>query len=117
MPLFTGVLRRISMKMSSRRAALKRGSVTQQRPQHIDPPTRQGDQSLGMPLGLSPLKIVEDPGVRGTAQAGKRRLVEDPLEDLVATTHPTVASYPLARVASSRDKTCVGSEPVGTLES
>ena len=38
--LFTESRRRISMKMSSRRAALKHGSVTQHRPQYVHPPTR-----------------------------------------------------------------------------
>src|SRR5215212_5051981 len=37
---FRTVSRRISMKMSSRRAALKRGSVTQHRPEDVDPPPR-----------------------------------------------------------------------------
>ena len=32
-----------------------------------------------LPLALSPLAIVEGPGLWGTAQAGKGRLVEDPL--------------------------------------
>jgi hypothetical protein len=104
------------MKMSSRRAALKGGSVTQHRPQHVDPPTRQSDESLGVPLALSPLAIVESPGLRGTAQAGKGRLVEDSLEDLVTTTHPFVVTHPLARVTGCRDQTRVSSEPVGTLE-
>jgi hypothetical protein len=105
------------MKMSSRRAALKGGSVTQHRPQHVDPPTRQSDESLGVPLALSPLAIVESPGLRGTAQAGKGRLVEDSLEDLLTTTHPFVVTHPLARVTGPRDQTRVaGSEPVGTLE-
>jgi hypothetical protein len=67
------------MKMSSCRAALKRSSVTQHRPYDVDPPTRQGDESLSVPLALGPLAIVEGPGLRTTSQAGKRRLVEDPL--------------------------------------
>jgi hypothetical protein len=46
--LFTGVRRRISMKMSSRRAGLEGGSVTQHRPQYVDPPTRQSDESLSI---------------------------------------------------------------------
>src|SRR5919112_3486683 len=79
MPLFTGVRGRISMKMSSRRALLELGSVTQHRPHNVDPPTRQGDEGLRVPLALRPLAIVESPGLRGTAQAGKGRLVEDPL--------------------------------------
>src|SRR5215212_3902249 len=37
--------RRISMKMSSCRAVLKRGSVTQHRPHNVHPPTRQGDEA------------------------------------------------------------------------
>jgi hypothetical protein len=67
-------------------------------------------------LALSPLALVEDPRLRGTAQAGKGRLVEDPLEALVATTHPFVVTHPLARVTGRRDKTCLSSEPVSTLE-
>src|SRR5215207_5242649 len=71
-PLFTGVRGRISMKMSSRRASFVGGSVTQHRPHNIDPPTRQGDESLGVPLTLGPLAIVEGPGFWRTTQAGKR---------------------------------------------
>jgi hypothetical protein len=52
------------MKMSSRRAALEGGSVTQHRPQHIDPPTRQGDQGLGVPLAFGSLAVVEGPRLR-----------------------------------------------------
>jgi hypothetical protein len=67
------------MKMSSGRAALELGLVTQHRPQHVDPPTRQSDQSLGVPLAFGPLAIVESPGLRSASQAGKRRLlVENP---------------------------------------
>jgi hypothetical protein len=107
---------RISMKMSSRRAVLKRGSVAQHRPHHIDPPTRQGDESLSVPLALGPLAIVESPRLRGTAQAGKGRLVEDPLEDFVATTHPFVVTHPFAGVTGRRNETRLSSEPVGALE-
>ena len=67
------------MKMSSRRALLELGSVTQHRPDNVDPPTRQGDDGLRVPLALGPLAIVEGPRVRTTTQAGKGRLVEDPL--------------------------------------
>jgi hypothetical protein len=114
--LFTLLPRRISIKMSSRRAALKRGSVAQHRPQNVDPPTRQRDESLSVSLALSPLAIVEDPRFRGTAQAGKGRLVEDPLEGLVAPTHPFVVTYPFAGVTGRRDKTCIGGEPLSTRE-
>jgi hypothetical protein len=64
---FQTVSRRISMKMSSRRAGLEGGSVTQHRPQYVDPPTRQSDESLSMPLAFGSLAVVEDPGLRGTA--------------------------------------------------
>src|SRR5215204_6805351 len=104
------------MKMSSRGAALKRASVTQHCPQYIDPPLRQSDESLSVPLALSPLAIVEGPGLRGAAQAGKGQLVEDPLEDLVATTHPFVVTHPFAGVPSRRDKSGVSSKLVDTLE-
>src|SRR5215212_6767534 len=59
--------RRISMKMSSCRAVLERGSVTQHRPQHVDPPPRQSYESLSMLLAFGPLAIVEDPGLRRAA--------------------------------------------------
>jgi hypothetical protein len=52
------------MKMSSRRAGLERGSVAQHRPHDVDPPRRQRDQRLGVPLALSPLTIVEGPRLR-----------------------------------------------------
>jgi hypothetical protein len=50
------------------------------------------------------------------AQAGKCRLVEDPLEDLVAPAHPTVVADPLSGVVSGRHEACVGGELVGALE-
>jgi hypothetical protein len=37
-------------------------------------------------------------GLRWTAQAGKRQLVEDPLEGLVSSPHPAVVTHPLAGV-------------------
>ena len=49
-------LERITMKMSRCRAALKRGFVTQHRPKYIDPPTRQGNQGLGVPLAFGSLR-------------------------------------------------------------
>src|SRR3712207_8201767 len=63
-PLFTKVPRRISMKMSSRRAALKRGSIKQHRPHNIDSPTRQRDESLSVPLAFGPLAPVDGSGRR-----------------------------------------------------
>ncbi len=38
------------MKMSSRRAGLKHGSVAQHRPQNVDPPAGERDWGSGMPL-------------------------------------------------------------------
>jgi hypothetical protein len=67
------------MKMSSCRAGLKRGSITQHRPQYVYPPTCQGDQSLRMPLAFGPLALVEGSGLRTTTQAREGRLVENPL--------------------------------------
>src|SRR5215211_398657 len=90
---------RISMKMSSRRAGLEGGSVAQHRPQHVDPPTSEGDHCLGVPLALSPLTVVESPGLRDATQAGERRLVEDPLENPVAAAPLAVVSNPLTGVA------------------
>jgi hypothetical protein len=66
------------MKMSSRRALLELGSVTQHRPHDVDPPTRQGDEGLRVSVALGPLAIVEGPRLCTTSQAGKGRLVEDP---------------------------------------
>src|SRR3712207_9480220 len=62
------------MKMSSRRAGLEGGSVTQHRPYDVDPPACQGDQGLGMPLAFGSLALVEGPGLRRAAQTGKSRL-------------------------------------------
>src|SRR4051794_39408333 len=61
--------RGISIKMSSRRAGLERGSVAQHGPQDVDPPTRQRDQGLGVSLALCPLSIIEGSGLRRSAQA------------------------------------------------
>jgi anti-sigma regulatory factor (Ser/Thr protein kinase) len=66
-PLFTEPRRRISMKMSRHRAALKRGSVTQHRPHYVDPPTRQRDQSLSVSLAFSSLAIIEGSGLRSAS--------------------------------------------------
>ena len=86
------------MKMSSRRLGFKGSPITQHRPKDVDPPTRQRDQSLSVSLALSPLAIMEDPGLRGAAEAGKGRLVEDALKGLVATSHPTGVTHSLAGV-------------------
>jgi hypothetical protein len=102
--------------MSSRRAGLKRGSVTQHRPHNIDPPASERDQSLGVPFAFGPLAIVEGPGLRGAAQTGKCRLVEDPLWGLVPSSHSAVVTHPLARITGGGHQSSVGGEPVGTLE-
>ena len=86
------------MNMSSRRAALERGSVAQHRPQDVDSPASERNQSLGVPLAFAPLAVVEGSGLRWTAQAGKRQLVEDPLEGLVPSPHLAVVTHPRARV-------------------
>ena len=94
------------MKMSSCRRDLEGGLVAQHRPHYVDPPTSQRDEGLGVLLALPPLAVVEGPGVGRRAQAGKSRLVEDSLEDLVTTTHPTVFADPLAGVVG-----CAGTSP------
>src|SRR5215210_5791763 len=105
------------MKMSSpERRRLKSRSVAQHRPQDVDPSSGERDEGLGVPLALGPLALVEGPGVRRAAQAGKSREEEDALEDLVASTHPAVVARPLAGVAGGRDQTGVGGELVGALE-
>jgi hypothetical protein len=86
------------MNMSSRRAALERDSVAQHRPQDVDSPASERNQSLGVPLAFAYLAVVEGSGLRWTAQAGKRHLVEDPLEGLVPSPHPAVVTHPLAGV-------------------
>ena len=86
------------MNMSSRRAALERGSVAQHRPQDVDSPASERNQSLGVPLAFAPVAVVEGSGLRWTVQAGKRQLVEDPLEGLVPSPHPAVVTHPLAGV-------------------
>ena len=112
-----GLMKGISMKMSSpAEEGLEGGSVAQHRPQDVDPPSRQRDQGLGVPLALTSLAVVEGPGVRRAAQAGKRRVVEDPFEDLVPPAHPAVVAHPLAGVTGGRDETRVGGELVGALE-
>jgi hypothetical protein len=68
-----------------------------------------------MPLAFGSLALVESPGLRTTTQAREGRLVEDPLEDLVPSSHPLVVAHPLAGVTGCRDKTCIGSEPISTL--
>jgi Transposase len=101
------------MKMSSCGSGLEGSSVAQHRPQDVDPPASESDEGLGVPLALSPLAVVEGSGLRRATQAGKRRLVEDPLEDLVATTHPAVVANPLAGVFGDWHKTGVGGELIG----
>ena len=86
------------MNMSSRRAALERGSIVQHRPQDVDSPASERNQSLGVPLAFAPLVVVEGSGLRWSVQAGKRQLVEDPLEGLVSSPHPAVVTHPLAGV-------------------
>ena len=59
------------MKMSSCRAAFECSSVTQHRPKDVDTPPGERDQGLSVSLSFAPLAVVEGPGFRGTAQAGK----------------------------------------------
>ena len=87
------------MKMSSCRRDLEGGFVAQHRPQNVDPAASQRDQSLGVLLPLSSIAVVEGPGVRRATQAGKHRLVEDPLEDLVAAAHPAAIAGAFAGAA------------------
>src|SRR5215217_6962829 len=104
------------MKMSSRRAGLECGSVTQHRPQNIDPSSSERNQGLGMPLAFGPLALVEGPGLRRAAQTGKSRLVKHPFEHLVAAAHPAVVSDPLARISDGRNQPSISGEPVSALE-
>ena len=57
--LFAKVTKRISMKMSSGRAALELAFVTQHRPHDVDPPAGERDQGLRISLALRSLTIVE----------------------------------------------------------
>src|SRR5215211_5596115 len=105
------------MKMSSpERRRFEGRPIAQHGPQDVDPPSSQRDESLGVPLALPSLAVVEGPGVSRGAQAGERREEEDPLERLVAAAHSSVVANPLAGVAGRRDEPCVGSELVGALE-
>src|SRR5829696_376663 len=104
------------MKMSSCRAGLEGSPVAQHRPQNVDSPARQRDQSLGVFLSLAPLSVVEGPGLGRTTQAGERRLVEDPLEDLVAPTHSAVVSGAFAGVVGGRHQPGISGKAVRALE-
>jgi hypothetical protein len=105
------------MKMSSpERRRFEGRPIAEHGPQDVDPPSSQRDESLGVPLALPSLAVVEGSGVGRVAQAGERREEEDPLEYLVAAAHPAVVANPLAGVAGRRDEPCVGSELVGALE-
>lgn len=107
---------RISMKMSSRRSGLKRGSVAEHRPEDVDSSARRGDHGLGMPLTLGPLAVVEGPGLGNGAHTGEGRLVEDPLEDPVAAAALAMVAHPLARVPGGGEQPGLGGEPVGASE-
>ncbi len=52
---------------------------------------------------------------RGT-QAREGRLVEDPLEDLVASAHPAVVANPLAGILGGRNQAGVSCEPIRALK-
>ncbi len=68
------------MKMSSpERRRFEGRPIAQHGPQDVDPPSGKRDETLGVPLSLPPLAVVEGPGVRRGAQAGERREEEDPL--------------------------------------
>lgn len=107
----------ISMKMSSpERRRFEGRSVARHRPRDVDPSAGQSDQSLGVPLTLRSLAVVEGPGLRCAAEAGEGRLPEDPLEDLVAATHPTVVTGSFTGVVGGGDQPGVGGEPIGALK-
>jgi hypothetical protein len=94
------------MKMSSCRVALERGSIVQHRPQDVDSPASERNQSLSVSRAFAPLVVVEGSGLRWTAQAGKRQLVEDPHEGLVPSPHPAVVTsrLPGSRAAAVAQK-------------
>jgi hypothetical protein len=104
------------MKMSSRRAGFEGGSITEHRPDYVHPPTGERDECLNVPLALGPLSVVESPGLRRAAQAGEGRLVEDPLEVLVTSSHPGVVGDPFSGVAGGGHEARVGGEMVGAFE-
>ena len=105
------------MKMSSpERRRFEGRSVAQHRPQDIDATARQGDQGLGVPLALRSLAVVESPGGGCAAETSKGRLPEDPLEDLIPSTHPTVVAGTFAGVMGSRYEPGIGGESIGALK-
>src|SRR5215204_200689 len=105
------------MKMSSpERRRFEGRSFAQHRPQDIDATARQGDQGLGVPLALRSLAVVESPGGGCAAETSKGRLPEDPLEDLIPPTHPTVVAGTFAGVMGSRYEPGIGGESIGALK-
>jgi hypothetical protein len=64
------------MKTPIRKARLERGAVTQHRPQYVDPPTRQGNQSLSVPFALGPLAVVNVPNYK-TVRTNVRALLSE----------------------------------------
>jgi hypothetical protein len=105
------------MKMSSpERRRFEGCSVAQHRPQDVDATARQGDQGLGVPLALRSLAVVESPGGGCAAETSKGRLPEDPLEDLIPPTHPTVVAATFAGVMGSRYEPGIGGESIGALK-
>src|SRR5215216_1969101 len=104
------------MKMSSCRSGLEGSPVAQHRPQDVDPPTSESDESLDVSFAFGPLAIVEGPGLRRSAQAGECRLVEDVLQCLVPSPHSSIVAGPFAGVVGGGNETRVGGEMVGALE-
>lgn len=73
-------------------------------------------QGLDIPLVFLSLAAVEDPGLWGATQAREYRLVENPLEGLVAATRPAVVFHPLAGVVSGWNQPSISGELIYDLE-
>jgi hypothetical protein len=97
------------------RSVLIVGAVSQHRPKDVDPPSSEGDHSLGVSLTLGTFSPVEGPAPLVAQHRAMRRLVEDSLEDPVAPLGPPPVGDPLRGPQHGRDARR-GGEPVGRAE-
>ena len=98
----------------SGRPELVRLAIAEHGPEHVDPPAREGNQRLVVPLALTALALVEGAAGR-TVERAEGRLIKDALEHFVATERPAQEAH-LARLAQHGGEPRRCCEGIGTGE-
>src|SRR5947209_9455416 len=90
-------------------------TVSEHRPEHVDPPSRQRDYRLVVSLAFSPLAQIESPAGSVKGDAAERRPVQHTFEDPIAASGPPLEAG-IARTSSDGHQTSGGGQRVGRGE-